>query len=460
MSKILFIRPQASPETIGLQHLMIVEPLELEILFGLVRETDQAEIIDMLVEKQSFDYFINLHKPDIICLTGYITNVATIIDYCKIAKNINPHTISIVGGVHCEVVPEDFENEAVDFRVVRNAAIIFADLLNHIDNKSDLPTGVLAKNEKPDISKLPDFNFYVPWAIRKSVEKYRDQYFYIFHDKVALVKTSFGCPFNCSFCFCTVITAEKYNQRPLDDVIKELKTLPEKEIYIVDDDFLTDKNRLELFIEKSIEHNISKKYLVYGRADFIANNPELIEKLAKIGLRTVIVGFESFFEDDLKKYNKNTNVGLYKKTMKVLNDNKIDCYATMIVSPDWDKNDFKKMVKSVKSLGIHYVNLQPLTPLPKTGFSYPEEQLLIKKEEYEKWDLAHVSIKPSKMSVAEYYKEILKAYNKILFQPKVVFNYLKLYKSNMLWKMISGSSRVRKQYQNKTKQSKTNNLIQ
>lgn len=454
MSKILFIRPQASPETIGLQHLMIVEPLELEILYGLVRKIDQAEIIDMLVEERPFEYFIHLHKPDIVCLTGYITNVATIIDYCQIAKNNDSKIITIVGGVHCEIVPEDFENEAIDFRVVRNAAVVFKDLLNHIDEKNDLPAGVLVKNQKLDVSKLPDFNFYLPWAVRKSVEKYRDKYFYIFHDKVALLKTSFGCPYNCSFCFCTVITAGKYNQRSLDDVFEEIKAIPEKEIYIVDDDFLTDKKRLELFVEKSIQLNIQKKYLVYGRADFIANNSDLIKKLAKIGLRTVIVGFESFFEEDLKKYNKKTNADLYKKTMQVLNQNKIDCYATMIVSPDWDKNDFKKMVKSVKSIGIHYVNLQPLTPLPKTGFSYPQDKLLIKKEEFEKWDLAHVSIKPSKMSVADYYKQILKAYNKILFQPKVLLKYLKLYKSNMLWKMIVGSSRVRKQYQQKIKNSK------
>jgi hypothetical protein len=30
--KILFVRPKPSKETIGLQHVMIVEPLELEVL--------------------------------------------------------------------------------------------------------------------------------------------------------------------------------------------------------------------------------------------------------------------------------------------------------------------------------------------------------------------------------------------------------------------------------------------
>jgi radical SAM superfamily enzyme YgiQ (UPF0313 family) len=451
---ILFVRPNASAETIGLQHLMIVEPLELEMMYSLCREKDTPIIIDMLIEKNSIDFFIKKYNIDVFCITGYITNVNTIIEYCEITKNINSKIATIVGGVHCEVCPEDFENAAIDFRVVRNATSIFTDLLNYIEFNTVLPNGVLKKNQKLEDITLPDFDFYYPNIIRNSVDKYRDKYFYIFQDKVALIKTSFGCPYNCSFCFCTVITSNKYHQREIKDVVNELENLEQKDIYIVDDDFLTDKKRLELFINEIKKRNITKNYLVYGRADFIANNEILIKKLAEIGLKTVIVGFESFIESDLEKYNKKTNVELYKKTMQILNSNKIDCFATLIVSPDWDKKDFKEMVKSVKELGIHYVNLQPLTPLPKTGFTYPEKDLLINKNEYEKWDLAHVSIRPTKLTVKEYYKEILKAYNKILFQPKVMIEYIKKYKFLMLMKMIAGSKKVDKQYKRKIKESK------
>ncbi|MDP2891184.1 MAG: cobalamin-dependent protein [Bacteroidota bacterium] len=418
--RILFVRPDNSPETIGLQHLMVVEPLELEILYTLIREHDTAEIIDMLLEKRSIEYFIRKFNPDVFCVTGYITNVSKITEYCRIAKAINPEITTIVGGVHCEVCPEDFESEHIDFRVVRNAAVTFTGLLNHIEYQQELPSGIIKKGENVASAKLPPFNFKIPVANRQSVKKYRGSYFYIFSDRVALIKTSFGCPFNCSFCFCTVITHGKYFQRDMQEVMQELEQLEEKEIYIVDDDFLADKTRLELFIQEVKKRKIAKNYLVYGRADFIASNAGLMKELAGIGLKTVIVGFESFFEKDLEKYNKNTNAGLYKQTMQVLKVNKIDCFATMIVSPDWDKADFKKMVQSVKELGIHYVNLQPLTPLPKTNFESPVESLLIKRTEYEKWDLAHVSIQPTKMSVAEYYREILKAYNSILFQPSIL----------------------------------------
>jgi radical SAM superfamily enzyme YgiQ (UPF0313 family) len=451
--RILMIRPRPPRETIGLQHVMIVEPLELEILYALKRANDKAVIVDMILEKKPFEYFLALHKPDVVCLTGYITHVNTIISYCKISKKILPAVTTIVGGVHCEVCPEDFENDVVDFRVVRNAAVNFTDLLNHIDLKTPLPDGVFCKSDTVKNKTLPAFDFRVPFPDRNSVSHYRKHYFYIFHDKVALLKTSFGCPYLCSFCFCRIITDKIYKQRPLPEVIEELKTIKETEIYIVDDDFLVDKKWLNAFITEIKKHVIKKHYLVYGRADFIANNPDIMHELAQIGLRTVIVGFESFSDKELDKYNKKTSVAMYKQTMAVLHREKIEVFATIIIPPEWDKTDFKNMVKVVKELGIHYVNLQPLTPLPKTGVSYPDDQIIISKTDYEKWDLAHVTVQPEKLTVAEFYTEIIRAYSSILYQPKVIWKYLKTYRPIMLIKMLVGAYRVERQYREKIRKT-------
>lgn len=452
--KIIMFRPKPSPETIGLQHLMIVEPLELEILSALKRESDSVKIVDMILEKKSFESFIIDYKPDVLCLTGYITNVSTVIEYCQTAKKIDGKIVTIVGGVHCEVCPEDFEDEAVDFRVVRNAAVNFTDLLNHIEKKTELPEGVFRKNDTSENTKLPDFDFKVPFPDRNAVAHYRNKYFYIFHDKVALIKTSFGCPFQCSFCFCRIITSGKYYQRQLAEVIQELEQIKETEIYIVDDDFLIDRNWLQKFIAEIKLRNIKKHYLLYGRADFIAKNPEIMHDFAEIGLRTVIVGFESFSDQELDKYNKHTSVEMYKETMNVLNREEIDVFATIIIPPEWDKSDFKNMVKVIKSLKIHFVNLQPLTPLPKTGVSFPDEQIIIDKKKYPQWDLAHISVLPTKLTVADFYKQILKSYNSILYSPKVIWKYLTTYKPLMLFKMLVGGYRVTKQYKNKIKEAK------
>lgn len=452
--KILMVRPKPTSETIGLQHLMIVEPLELEILCALKRDNDLVVIVDMILEKRSFKSFIIEHLPDVLCVTGYITNVSTMISYCNTAKRISNHITTIVGGVHCEVCPEDFDHMAIDFRVVRNAARIFTDLLNHIDKKSEIPKGVLKKGDSLENVQLPAFDFRASLPDREASAKYRDKYFYIFQDKVALIKTSFGCPYSCAFCFCRVITDGQYFQRPLSEVMEELAKIKEKEVYIVDDDFLVNKKWLLEFIGEIKQRKIDKHFLVYGRADFIAQNPDIMHELAVAGMKTVIVGFESFSDKELDLYNKNTSVKMYKETMRVLRNEKIDCFATIIISPDWDKQDFRNMISVVKSLGIHFVNLQPLTPLPKTGISFPESQIIISRTNYEKWDLAHISVQPTKLSVAEFYNEILKAYSSILYNPNVLWKYISTYKPAMLFKMLVGGFKVSKQYRQKIKEAR------
>jgi len=247
--KMLFVRPRPDDETIGLQHVMVVEPLELEVLGTLRRIQDEAIIVDMILDKQPIIHFLEHHKPDMVCITGYITNVGTIREMCRDIKAYDPHIITVVGGVHCEVCPGDFDHGAIDFRVVRNAVSGFPKLLDFVDGIGILPKGIIKNGNGISADTLPDHDFKYIIPDRSLTAKYRHRYFYIFHDKVALLKSTFGCPYDCSFCFCRQITQGKYKQRPLDDVILELQSIREKQIYIVDDDFLADPGYVLGFIK-------------------------------------------------------------------------------------------------------------------------------------------------------------------------------------------------------------------
>jgi len=451
--KILLVRPQPSSETIGLQHVMIVEPLDLEVLATIVEDKYTPVIVDLLIEKRDFIYFVNKEKPDVVCITGYITNIPKIIYYCIQTKNIDSRITTIVGGVHCEVCPDDFNYPSIDFRVVRNATTNFKPLLEFINGQGTFPSGVLRYGQNVTNINLPEFNFYFPITNRKYTKQYRNHYFYIFHNKVALIKTSFGCPFECKFCFCRKITCQLYFERDLESVFEELNTITEKEIYIVDDNFLVNRNRVNAFIQKVKNHNIKKNYLIYGRADFITNNPDVLKNFREVGLKTVIVGLESFKDSDLTRFNKDSNSEIQKRAIKILNELDIDCFATVIAAPDWSKLDFHNTKRQLKSLGIHYLNLQPLTPLPGTDIYVSDRELLFSRQDYEKWDLAHVVIKPTRMSVYQYYKEIMKLYFAITFQPKYLIQYFKKYPLFQLWIMLKGSFKIYCQYKKKLEEA-------
>lgn len=449
---ILFVRPAPPDETIGLQHVMIVEPLELEILATLVAKDNEVAIIDLILEKQPLSFFIEKINPDIVCVTGYITHINQMLAICKEAKRNNENTVTIVGGVYIEKVPECIDYKEIDYRVVRNAVQVFPQLVNFIKGNGSFPLGVLRNAEKLDESLLPAYDFSVPIPNRQLTNKYRSKYFYVFHNKVALLKTSFGCPFPCSFCFCRKIAGDHYAERPLNEVIEELKSIKEKEVYIIDDNFLVSEKRVRGFIDLLNENNIRKNYLIYGRADFIASHPELMQAFKQHGLRTVIVGFESFNDDELLSLNKSTIASTNEKAMNILNQNGIDCYASVIAMPNWDKSDFEQATKKMIDLKIRFLNIQPLTPLEKTDILFDDKNLIVERSDFAKWDLAHVVVQPEKLSLKDYYHEILRMYIRVLFRPSNLIHHLK-YPINMQFKLMMGAYKVKKQYEKKISDS-------
>lgn len=444
--KILLIRPRPHNETIGLQHVMICEPLEFEYLVSNVPEeiknNIEIKIIDLIVEKKKYKDILIEEKPDFVLFTGYITHVGIIKDMARTAKELFPNIKTGTGGVHAEVVPKDFDSEYIDFIYSKNAIDGFNLTLKMLLEDSPKETIIQKINLG---NKNNTFNYKYP--DRNAVSEYRKHYYYMFHSPCALIKTSFGCPYNCSFCFCKEITDGKYYARNIEDVIDELETIKEEEVYIVDDDFLFDKDKLRKFILLLKEKNIDKKYLVYGRADFIAENPDIMAELKAVGLQAVIVGIESVRSQDLKTYNKKTTREINEKCIKILRALDIELYATLIIPLDFTVTDFNQLTIWLKKLNVRFVNLQPLTPLPGTEiFESYKSKLLVERKDHEVWDMAHVVLKPEFMSIRRFYFELLKAYYRVIMRPSHLLFLIKKYGLKANIKMLAGSSLVSMQY--------------
>ncbi len=445
--KVLLIRPKPEKSTIGLQHVMICEPLELEYLVSNIplniKKNVKAVIYDFIVEKNDYIDILKFEEPDFIAFTGYITHVNTIKKMCKLAKETLKDVLTGVGGVHAEVVGGDFKCDYIDFIYTKNAVDGFNETLQGIIDKKDIQE----IQEGIRVIEENEFNFNLIQPDRESVSRYRHKYYYMFHNPCALIKTSYGCPYNCSFCFCKEITKGKYHSRNMVDVVDELSSIDEKEIYIVDDDFLFGREKLLEFTSLLKERKIDKNFLVYGRADFIAENEDIIIKLKEVGLRAVIVGIESIREKDLLNYNKKTDLQINEKCIMILKNLDIELYATLILPMDFTKDDFRNLVKWLRGLDVTFVNLQPLTPLPGTEiFSDYKEDLLVSLEDYHLFDMAHVILRPYNMSNREYYYQILKSYYRIIIRPKHVIRLVRKYGLRENIKMLKGSQRVSLQY--------------
>ena len=110
--RVLLVRPLVPAHTIGLKHVMICEPLELEYL-GASLDGHEVQILDMIIERD-FERRLRTFQPDVVGLSCYITGVNEVIKLCRKVNQWNPDCLTIVGGVHASVAPEDFADPAVD----------------------------------------------------------------------------------------------------------------------------------------------------------------------------------------------------------------------------------------------------------------------------------------------------------------------------------------------------------
>ena len=229
--------------------------------------------------------------------------------------------------------------------------------------------------------------------------------------------------------------------------MEELESIREREIYIVDDDFLVDRNRLLRFCDMLEEKGIDKRYLIYGRADFIANNEDVIKRFREVGLRAVIVGLESCDSSELVDYNKKTQVATNEAAVEILRRYDVECYGTFILGLDWKKADFNALAKWIRKLGLVFVNLQPLTPLRGTElYEQYKKDFIIREDEYEKWDLAHLVVKPMHISTRRYYWYTILLYYKIMVNPKSAWYMVKKYGLKDTLKLSIGAGKVNLQY--------------
>lgn len=417
--KILLIRPKPHRATIGLQSVMICEPLELMTLAAALRANGHTvTIADMILERRALGHIIRKDAPDIVGITGYISHVGVVKEYARKIKKIDASIIICAGGVHAAVCPSDLADANID-HVCRSAEEFY--------------------NVAGCTDPAPRF------PARDLPQRYTKKYYYLFQDHCALLKTSFGCPYSCNFCFCKEIAP--YFARPVTEVIKELLTIPQQEIYIVDDNFLFDRERLVDFCGQLESQSISKHFLAYGRADFIAGNEDIISRLSANGLTAVIVGLESASQDELDSYDKRTRIDDNVAAVKILKKYGIECYATVILGLDWDKTDFDRLYCFLKALDIVFVNLQPFTPMPGTPyFDRYKDRLLIPYEQAEKWDMAHLVVKPEKLSARQYYAQIVKLYYKITVTPKHTAYMFRRYGWRQTLKLSAGAFRITLQY--------------
>ena len=229
-----------------------------------------------------------------------------------------------------------------------------------------------------------------------------------------IISTSRGCPFECDFCYNSSQSVHKaYINRPIEDVIREIKTLRTRHIMFIDDNFIGNPSWTKKFLAQ-----IKPLGLKYNAAvtSNIVDMPDILDDLKESGCQSLFIGFESINDKAIDSVNKVQNsVGKYERLVEELHKRGIMINASFVFGLDEDDSSvFEKTLDWIVKNKIETVTSHILTPYPGTRlYENLHKQGRITDFDLSKYNTANVVYRPKNMTQEELYDGYLWIYKEV-----------------------------------------------
>jgi len=306
-------------------------------------------------------------------------------------KNKAPEIVTAVSGLHPSALPErTVREEKADFVIQGEGFTTFDQLLEALKAGRDrtrddftieglwyLRQGKVVSNHRAqnirDLDTLP----MAAWDLLP-MDKYRAHNWHCFDDvnrrtPYAVLYTSLGCPFTCSFCCINSIFGGRgIRYRSMEKVAEEVdylaKTYGVRNIKVLDEIFVLKPERLQEFCERIIALGHDLNFWVYGRVDTV--KADMLALMKKAGINWIAYGFEAGSKkvrDGVSKgrFNQQQIYDIVEKTHQA----GIDIVANFIFGlPEDDKTTMQETLQMAQELNCAYTNFY-------CAMAYPGSQL-------------------------------------------------------------------------------------
>ena len=315
--------------------------LALPTVAALTPSNYEIKIIDEEIEPIPESY-----KPDIVGITT-ISATATRAYELGDLYRMQGAKVVLGGPLASYRVEESLEH--ADSIVVGEAEINWENCLKDFE----------AGNLKPTYENVNKCEFKTPPVPRWDLVS-TDKIFQV------AVQASRGCPFNCDFCLVSALFGRKMRHRDVENVVAEIKALPSKWVFFVDDNFTINKNYSRKLLEAIKPLGIS--WTCQSSID-VAEDEELLQLMADSGCFNILIGFESLNPESLEETNKMHNKGAenFKQAVATIHKYGINTIASFVVGFDSDTLDeFDNIHHFTLEAGLVNVNIHTLSAVPGT----------------------------------------------------------------------------------------------
>jgi len=372
-------------EKLLLNTFSILPTLYARQLAAITPKKHSVRVVDERYSDINFD-----EKYDIVLINFNFSSVARAYEIADIFRKKN--TTVVLSGWYPSVFSKEAKQHADSVLIGKNETS-WLELLDDFENNKLKPFYGPKKYDKS--VKIPPTKVEIPgFVITGAIEATR------------------GCPYMCEFCpEANIPGGSQYFTRPVDEVIDEIKSIPQKTIMFYDNSLTVNPNYTKSLFKKM--KGLNKKFFCNGNADVLANDKELVRLSKEAGCVSWLIGFESVSQKTLDEVGKKTNkVDEYIRAVKNIHENKMAVIGSFMFGFDTDTpNVFDKTLKMIGDLQIDIADFCIVTPFPGTPlYKRLENEGRILTKDWSRYNMKTVVFQPRNMTNEELLNGVKKMY--------------------------------------------------
>ncbi len=374
--------------------------------------------------------------PDVVGVTSITPSIYAAEEVLKIAAEVVPAALRVLGGVHATFMYRQVLTEApwIDVIVRGEGEEILVALMNAVrDGRWPADQGrikglayrdgdeIVATQAAPTVKDLDGID--PDWTILEW-----DKYIYVpLGVKVAIPNMARGCPFTCSFCSQWKFWRD-YRVRDPKKVVDEIERLVNDHgvgfFILADEEPTINKKKFVEFCQELIDRGLPDKikWGINTRVTDIYRDRDLLSFYRRAGLVHVSLGTEAAAQLKLDQFNKETTVAENKEAIRLLREADIFTEAQFIVGLD---NETAETLEETFQMAWDWqpdlANWSMYTPWPFTPL-YQELRDKVEVFDFSKYNFVTPIMKPAALTRGELLDGVMKNYRRF-YMRKALFHY-------------------------------------
>lgn len=357
----------------------------------------RVDMIDSEVDNISMDGLVAIAEKEKPLLFGIVVSganpssstmtMASVIDFYNRFNQAAPDIKTFIWGPHPTVLPErSLRETGTDFVIRGEGYKTIVELFHALRGRRAIDSihglsyftkshGKINYVHTEDSPLIKDMDILpmVDWE-KINPRRYRAHNWHCFGDisersPYAIIWTSFGCPFKCSFCCINNLFGKRTQRfRSIDSVIKEIGILVEKHhvkhLKILDELFVVNPRRVEEFCDKLEATGYELNMWGYSRVDTI--NRHLLKRLKKVGMNWVSYGFETATDEILEQTKKNCKRDVEEVIKMTQEEGLYICADVMVGLPKETHENMERTYDFLVRHNFEWANIYPVFAYPGT----------------------------------------------------------------------------------------------